>query len=214
VPAFVKKLASRAPPERATASAIRDVVTPRGRSARFAGDRIYWSCFNGAAIRCSSGGAEPRRRLDLAAPADQLSARVEVGTIGGRRTRVALSCMRSAGVSWGTARGVGDPNSVLPPPWKRDNAPQGAFLVPARGSIEEVPPTTAESAAPGQLKIASTSAIVSSSRSISAAAAFSRTCSGRDAPTIAAATFASRRIHASASCAIVSPSRSAIGRRR
>ena len=39
----------------------------------------------------------------------------------------------------------------------------------------------------------------------------SSTCCGRDAPTIADATFGSRSTHASASCAIVIPSSSAIG---
>jgi hypothetical protein len=38
---------------------IRDVLTPRGKAATFAGDRTYWYCFNGAAIRCGSGDAEP-----------------------------------------------------------------------------------------------------------------------------------------------------------
>jgi hypothetical protein len=42
----------------------------------------------------------------------------------------------------------------------------------------------------------------------------SRSCSGRDEPTIALATFGSRRIQASASCAVVMPRPSAIGLRR
>ena len=45
-------------------------------------------------------------------------------------------------------------------------------------------------------------------------AALSRSCSGRDAPTIALATFGSRRIHASASCAVVIPARRRSGARR
>jgi len=38
---------------------IRNVVTPRGNAATFAGDRAHWYCFNGATIRCGSGDAEP-----------------------------------------------------------------------------------------------------------------------------------------------------------
>jgi hypothetical protein len=46
------------------------------------------------------------------------------------------------------------------------------------------------------------------------AAAFCSTWSGRVAPTIADATFGCRSTHASASCAVVTPSRSAIVPRR
>src|SRR6476469_6852641 len=52
---------------------------------------------------------------------------------------------------------------------------------------------------------------VASSSEMPDAPAFSSTCSGRDAPTIAAATFSSRSTQASASCAIVTPTSSAIG---
>src|SRR5579862_2234373 len=55
---------------------------------------------------------------------------------------------------------------------------------------------------------------VASSRATPEAPALSRSWSGRDAPTIGEATFGSRRIHASDSCATESPRPSAIGRRR
>src|SRR3954451_19083658 len=55
---------------------------------------------------------------------------------------------------------------------------------------------------------------VVSSSEIPEAPAFSSTCSGRDAPTIADATFSSRSTQASASCAIVTPRLSAIGTSR
>src|SRR5262249_37239891 len=57
----------------------------------------------------------------------------------------------------------------------------------------------------------STARTVSSSSSTPAAAALSRICSGREEPTIALATLGSRRIQASASCAVVIPRPSAIG---
>src|SRR4051794_3028051 len=52
---------------------------------------------------------------------------------------------------------------------------------------------------------------VASSSSTPTAPTLSSTCSGRDAPMIADATFGSRSTHASASCASVIPSSSAIG---
>ena len=55
---------------------------------------------------------------------------------------------------------------------------------------------------------------VAPSSSTPDAAALASTCSGRVAPTIAEATFGSRKTHASASCAIVIPRPSAIGRSR
>ena len=61
-------------------------------------------------------------------------------------------------------------------------------------------------------RISSIRASVSALSSTPEAPALSSTCSGRDAPMIAAATFSSRSTHASASWAIESPSSSATGR--
>src|SRR3954468_14162248 len=55
---------------------------------------------------------------------------------------------------------------------------------------------------------------VVSSSEIPEAPAFSSTCSGREAPTIADATFSSRSTQASASCAMVTPRPSAIATTR
>ena len=51
----------------AAGAVVRDVVTPRGQSVGFAGDGGHWSCFNGRAISCMSGDAEPSATLSKSA---------------------------------------------------------------------------------------------------------------------------------------------------
>jgi hypothetical protein len=47
----------------AAGAVIEARVVPRGQAVTFAGDQVGWYCFNGAAISCSSGDAEPYATL-------------------------------------------------------------------------------------------------------------------------------------------------------
>jgi hypothetical protein len=69
---------------------IRDVVTPRGKAATFTRDHAHWYCFNGAAIRCGSGDAEPYVVLSKAAivvPVSNLKRACVRRILGRRPTR-------------------------------------------------------------------------------------------------------------------------------